>query len=593
MNRSLSVFPQRRGFRASVGTDGLCYNAVALQLEVCPTAASNLARGAAIMVVCVTIAKFLGLIYNIPLNYLIGAEGLGIYSVAYSLYNILLVVSTSGFPTALGRLISERRAKKRYQDVEQMFSTTLLVVGVFGVVSFFLMWFGAPWYARLVALKAQDVGVNQVVWSVRALAPSLLVVPTLSALRGYMQGFQNMAPSAYSQAVEQLVRVLTIVVGAWLVVDVWDPGNIAGGAAAATFGAFTGALAGLILLVAAVIPQRRRFHRERGDWRVHESRKQSLRALYQYALPASLGAIVVPISGQIDSLTVQNFLMWGGATFHTAAAQFGILTRQALPLINIPLSFAYAIGASVMPAIAHARTVGDTRAVERHILGTIRSMMFITFPTAAVLLVLARPIDMALYLTHNGWVIIASVSLMSVLSGLELISTYMLQGIGEMYRPVRNMFVGIAIKTLFNLVLILPFGIIGAAVASTIGYLFSSCLNVLAVKKYGNVQFSVLQKVLPALAASVVCSLALAIGAWLGHALGQAVAAEHPIALAWVELIVALPIGGVAYLLAGIRLGAVSSDELASLPGIGRRLMPLARRIQPAAAADARTYRRR
>ncbi len=534
------------------------------------------------MVACVALAKFLGLIYNIPLNYLIGPEGLGIYSVAYSLYNILLVVSTSGFPTALGRMISELRAKKRYADVEQMFSTTLLVVNTFGVCCFFFMWFGAPLYAHLVALKAADVGVGQVVWSVRALAPSLLILPSLSTLRGYMQGFQQMAPSAYSQAVEQLVRVLTIVVGAWLVVDVWDPGNIAGGAAAATFGAFTGALAGLVLLAAAVIPLRRRLRQERGDWRVSESRRQSLAVLYRYALPVSLGAMVVPISGQIDSLTVQNFLMWGGDTFHQATSQFGILTRQALPLINIPLSFAYAIGASVMPAIAHARALGDSRKVERNIAGTIRSMMFITFPTAAVLLTLARPIDLALYGTHSGWVIIASVSVMSVLSGLELISTYMLQGLGAMYRPVRNMFIGVAIKTLFNLALILPLGVIGAAVASTIGYLCSSCLNVLAVKKYGDIRFSLVREMAPALAASLVCCLVLLPGSWLGYLLGVALAGRHTVLVAWIELVVALGLGAVAYLLAGIRLRAVTPDELGSLPLVGSRLTRLAARLQPA-----------
>ncbi len=553
------------------------------------------------MVACVTLAKFLGLVYNIPLNYLIGPEGLGIYSVAYALYNILLVVSTSGFPTALGRLISERRAKKQYADVEQMFSTTLLVVNIFGVCSFFFMWFGAPLYARLVALKAADVGVGQVVWAVRALAPSLLILPSLSALRGYVQGFQQMAPSAYSQAVEQLVRVLTIVIGAWLVVDVWDPGNIAGGAAAATFGAFTGALAGLVLLAAAVIPLRRRFHRERGDWRVSESRRQSLAVLYRYALPVSLGAMVVPISGQIDSLTVQNFLMWGGDTFHQATSQFGILTRQALPLINIPLSFAYAIGASVMPAIAHARALGDNRSVERHIAGTIRSMMFITFPTSAVLLTLAHPIDMALYGTYSGWVIIASVSVMSVLSGLELISTYMLQGLGEMYRPVRNMFIGIAIKTLFNLALILPLGVIGAAVASTIGYLFSSSLNVLAVKKYGDIRFSLLRETAPALAAALVCSVVLLGGSWLGHFIGVALAGRHTVLVAWIQLVVALGLGAVAYLLTGIRLQAVRPNELANLPLMGARLARLAARLQPsrvragssAGGTPRSTYRRR
>ncbi len=170
---------------------------------------------------------------------------------------------------------------------------------------------------------------------------------------------------------------------------------------------------------------------------------------------------------------------------------WGILSRQAFQLVNIRSAFALAIGATVLPAIAHAQTLKEQAKVIQTIRGTIRSMFFMTFPAAAVFLALAKPIDIAFYDSNQGTGVIAMVSLIGVFSGLELISTYMLQGLGKMYRPVRNMFIGILVKVVFNAMLIYTLGILGAAIASAIGYLCSSWLNIMAVKKYGRVHFSV------------------------------------------------------------------------------------------------------
>ncbi len=178
---------------------------------------SSLTRGASVMVASVTAAKLLGLIYLFPLTRLIHDEGIGIYSNAYALYVILLTLATAGFPTAMGKLVSERLALRRYGEVEGLYRITVRTVVRLGVILAILMWFGAPLYARMVALRESAQAVSALTLSIRALAPALLVVPLMSALRGYLQGFQRLEPSAYSQALEQLVRVVAIVIGAWWV----------------------------------------------------------------------------------------------------------------------------------------------------------------------------------------------------------------------------------------------------------------------------------------------------------------------------------------------------------------------------------------
>nr|WP_255524553.1 polysaccharide biosynthesis protein [Alicyclobacillus sp. SO9] len=560
----------------------MCYNAVAFfNREVCATHKPSLTRGATAMVASMFITKVLGLVYVIPLTYLIHKDGLGLYSSAYALYSLLLTVSIAGFPTAMARTISERLALNRYGDVEQLFRlTSRLMIGL-GAVSFLLMWFGAPLYSRLIGLKASGASLQSVTLSVRAVAPSLLIIPVMSSLRGYLQGFQRMEPSGLSQAVEQLFRVVAIVLGAYLVVKVFAPGNIAVGAAAATFGSFVGGAAALWLLILAV----QKLKKDLGNRRFAtptESSSKAIKTLWKYAVPVSMGALVLPVSIQVDALTIPNLLsVLKHLSWSNALGQYGIYSRQAVQLVSIPMAFVVAIGSSIMPAIAHAQTRRDLKTINHQMRRTLRTAFFLLFPIAAVLLLLAKPIDMALFDQQSGVNAIASVSVMSIFSGFEMITTYMLQGVGKMYRPVRNMFIGLAVKLVFNFILIGPLGIVGAAMASTLGYLVSSTLNIMAVKKYAELQFSVWNQVLPSLVATVLTGILTEVLYAFSLVLWHPVTNAHAMIWAWIQLLFILFLSGLFYLFISMRSHAVTAAELKSLPGVGTRLARLAERIQP------------
>jgi O-antigen/teichoic acid export membrane protein len=530
------------------------------------------------MVVCVAIAKLLGVIWIIPVTQLIGKTGLGIYANAYAVYNILLTLSTNGFPLALGKLISERSALGKHVEVEHMYRVTIKSIVIFSLISFLIMWFGAPLFSIFVALDTPKLAIEQMTPSIRAISFSLLVVPLMSALRGYLYGFQRLEAPAYSQAIEQLFRVATMVVGAYFVMRVLGHGIVAG-AAAATFGAFVGGAVGLILLITAVIPVRREY-RGIDISKSPYTNRQMLKVLWRVALPVSLGALVVPISNMSDTYTVQNLLMLAGKTYNTALGDFGIYSRQALFLVQLPLAFAMAIGASVLPAISEAKALKNHNAIQLNTVGTIRTMFFITFPTAAVLFVLARPIDFVIARSFEGADIIQAVSFMAIFSSLELVSTYILQGLGQMYRPVRNMFIGVFVKVIFNVILILMTGsVMGAAIATTIGYFFSSALNIMAVKKYGSLRFSLTRLAKPFFVATIPLLAGLILINQVIRILLNPALHGSPWTLNSLQFLITSMLGAVIYLYFTMRIGAIREDELRKLPGIGRRLANIARNL--------------
>ncbi|MFB5190513.1 putative polysaccharide biosynthesis protein [Alicyclobacillus fastidiosus] len=542
------------------------------------TGSSSLARGASLYVVCVALAKVLGLVWIIPVTALIGGAGLGIYSNAYSVYNILQQLATSGFPLAMGKLVSERRATGDRAVVEHIYRVTMRSLLVFSVIAFLLMWFGAPVFAHLISLKNPKASVAQNVPSIRAVSLMLLVIPAMSGIRGYLQGFQRLAAPAYSQTVEQLFRVIAMVVGAYLVVRRLGMSKSIEGAAAATFGGFVGGVAGLVLLIVAVQPLRRT-ERANGYEESPFRDGQILRMVYRLAIPVSLGGLVVPIANLVDSWTVTNLLQTVGQTFQEATTNYGILTRQAMYLVQLPMAFAYAIGVAVLPAVSSAKARRDHTKVQESIVFTLRSMFLISFPTAAVLLVLSKPINESIFGASAGWSIISTVSFMSIFSSLELISTYILQGLGKMYRPVRNMFIGVAVKTLFNFVLILALhSVIGAALATTIGYLISSALNILAVKKYGQAHFSVRRIMMPFLVASLVLVMFLFVVNLLLHMGLTSLLGEKRLVYV-LQLLIASGLGAIVYLFLIIRSGTLRKEELRSVPGVGRYLVKFGQRI--------------
>ena len=202
----------------------------------------GLVRGSSMMVTAIGITKFLGIISIVPINQLLGNIGQGYYATAYNLYTILMVLAQSGLPTALTKLISERTSTNNYIEIEQLYRTTLKFVSFFAVLGALVVWFGAPYYASLVAIHATRQEIADMTIAIRALAPAILVVPFESALRGYLQGFQEVSGPALSQTIEQLFRVLVAVFGTLIIVKMGM--GVAKGAAAATFGAFVGAVAG-------------------------------------------------------------------------------------------------------------------------------------------------------------------------------------------------------------------------------------------------------------------------------------------------------------------------------------------------------------
>jgi len=528
-------------------------------------------RGAFILAIAAMLSKLLGSVYTIFLQNVIGDSGMGLYNMAYPIYQALLSLSTAGLPVAVSKFVAEYNAIGDYRGAKKVFRVSLAVLTLTGLICFVFLVVNAPFYARLAGDPAAEP-------AILAIAPALLIVPFMSAIKGYFQGWQTMEPTAVSQLVDQFVRVVTIIVAAFLLLRWGYSVKIA--AAGAAFGAVTGAIAGMVALL-WFIWQRRglfKYGLERAPETEMEPTWKIVKKLAYYALPISLGALLVPLMNNVDVLTVVNLLKDGGMAQHKATELFGLLSGRAFKLMLLPSTFATAIGAALMPAVSAAAAVKDQGLIAKRVDLAMRLTFIISMPAAVGIAILAGPIDITLFKTSAGSEAIAILSAATLLSSVQVTTATILVGLGKVYLPVAHLIIGGVIKLVFNLLLVPQFGINGAAASTDISYLVAALLNLWAVQRAvgHNLQFqSFFFK--PLLASFFMGVFVYAtrsqISLMVFHSL-HSVRLENT-----VVTLIAVVIGCIIFAIALPVTGSITRSDVESMPRFGPMMVRLCSRI--------------
>lgn len=553
-------------------------------------------RGAMVLAAAALVSKLLGSVYTIVLQNAIGDRGMGLYQMAYPIYATLLIISTAGFPVAVSKFVSEHAAHGDITAARRIYRVSLAMLTVIGVVSAALMYIFAAVFARL-------AGDPHAAFAIRAVAPALAIVPAMSVMRGYYQGWQMMNATAISQVVEQFVRVSTILVGAVVVMRLGYGDAAAAGVAA--FGAVTGGLAGLAAMIVYALHMRgRRLGPPGGLPPVVEpepvparpiataptispaaptvgpaartSTWEIAKRLLYYALPVSLGALIVPLTSNVDVLTVTNLLKAGGATQLFATRQFGLLAGRAFKLMMFPAALASSVGIAMLPAVAHANARGDRDATTRQVVAGLRLTILFALPAAFGMLLFARPIDILLFKDAAGYRSIQILAVAVLVSALQIALAAVLQALGAVYVPVRSLLLGIIIKFALNFLLVPRLGIDGAALATVLSFAVATWMNWRALRKRLGLHLPWRQVVIkPVVATAVMAAFCYALAVeW------QRTVQLQPQRLdAAAEVSAALAVAVAFYGVMLVLTGALAEEEVAALPAVGRIAARVMRRL--------------
>lgn len=520
-------------------------------------------QGAATLGIAGVVGKLLGAIFRIPLVWIIGSVGLGYYQTAYPIYVMLVAIATSGFPVAISKMVSARLALGNEKGADKVFWLVFKIMAAFGILASASIFFGADYLVR-VRFRNPDAYPALI-----ALVPAILFVPLMASFRGYFQGHNNMKPSALSQVIEQLARV---VFGIALAIAL-APKGLKYGAAGATFGATAGAVAGLSVMLYIYLKRDKYLAKdqvlaERLDFE-EESNGQILKELLTIALPIIIGALVMPTMNMIDLALVMGRLEAAGFSNAEANSMYGQLTGMAATLINLPQVITSAIAVSLVPVISAAYALKDRAKLEHNTNLAIRVSMLIGLPAAVGLFVLSTPIIKLLYPNEPASVgqILAIMSLGVVFLSLIQSFTSVLQGMGRAHIPVINLFIGAAVKIVLTFVLtgISWLNVKGAAISTVSAYIVAACLDFISVKALTNIKFDLKLLVIKPL----VTAGFMGICAWATYfllSLGLSLTGLSAFGQNAIATLLAVALGGIIYVVALFKLEAITVEELESMP---------------------------
>lgn len=534
------------------------------------------------------IVRLIGLLYRIPLNRIVGHEGMGIYSYAYELYNLALILSSYSLPLAVSRLVAARSAFKEHRNAYRIFLCAMLFAIAVGLLATLVIFFGADFFAEVISNNPK------VALPLRVLAPTILVFSVMGVFRGFYQGKNTMIPTAISQVLEQVVNAIVSITASYLLMKNYSASiNVAAyGAAGGTFGTFVGAFVGLLFLGFVFILYKPVLNKQiRKDT---ASARESYRSIYKLLmitiLPIVLSQTVYHISGVIDNsmfghiiegkeITAFDYEVLTNSTTGLYSSDdvlrlIGIYSSEYRVLSNVPVAIASAIAAAIVTSISAAHAKGYTGEIRSKVSAAIKFNMIIAIPSAVGMGVLASPILRLLfrdtYQLSANFLMLGSISI--VFYALSTVSTSILQGIGKLKIPVINSAISLAIHIVLMYVLLefTPLSAYALVIGNVIFALVVSILNWFSLEKYLNYQQEIVKTfVIPSVSAGLmgVASYFICNGfiKWMDNIL--------------IPILITIPIAIVLYFSLLIFMKGVDEYELAQIPK-GEKIIRILRKLR-------------
>ncbi|RHW33252.1 polysaccharide biosynthesis protein [Lysinibacillus yapensis] len=447
---------------------------------------SSLMKGTAILTIGLFLSKVLGLIYLFPFYSIVGGEeNLGLYQYAYIPYNLMLSVAISGLPLGVSKFVSKYNAMNDYQAGRKLFKSGMAVMFITGVGSFLLLNLLANPIANVVIEDDEQIyTVEQITSVIRWVSFALLAVPMMSLIRGFFQGYGHYMPTSVSQLVEQIVRIIVLLGGSYIVVVVLG-GTPETAIKFAVFAAFVGAIGGLAVLYFywRKLKPEMNVLLENSVSSVELSYKDIYKEIIKYSIPFVFVGMASSLFQLVDMLT-----------FNSAMNSIGLasVTDEILTMLNlttqkiviIPVMLATGFSMALVPIITKHYTLGEFDILRSSLDKTYQILLFITIPASIGISILAPGIYHVLYeQSEMGGQVLAHYAPLAIFFAMFSVTAAILQGIDFQKWIIFSLLTGLLIKLMLNTPLIKMMEVDGAILATAVGYGVTITINVVVIHK--------------------------------------------------------------------------------------------------------------
>ncbi|MEE1160588.1 MAG: polysaccharide biosynthesis protein [Acutalibacteraceae bacterium] len=499
-------------------------------------------RGALLLLCSAVIVKLIGALFKIPLSskYCLGDLGFGYFSSAYDLFTPFYALAMAGLPVAVSKTVSEYLAKGRYGEVRQMLKVSRRVYLAAGLICFLCL--SAIIYPFSKLTDSTGAGI----YSLFAMTPSVVFCCLMSSYRGYYQGLNNMLPTAVSELLEALCKLVLGFGFGFFTVKI--TGDVAFGAAAAILGITVGTAVSTFYL--------KLYYRIKGDGISPDKLsgspilggRSAAKALILIAVPVALASLAGNIALIIDALTVRRQLSaldegsfniiremyaYSVADYNKTAVLpitngqlsallYGI-RGKAYTLFNLVPTLTTVIGVSAVPVIAGLNAEKDYKALNRNLNSALKLVSLISLPAGIGLFVASDRIMELLYdsaaSVEIGAPLLKIFGIAAVFAGIAIPLTGILQAMGKQKTALINIGAGAAVKLIIGMltVAVPEINVNGAALGTLACYAVIFVLHTAVLLKSQEVTLDIKTVFLKPLVAALLCGVAAQMVLYIGN----------------------------------------------------------------------------
>ena len=433
------------------------------------TQQQQMVRGTAWLTASNFISRLLGAFYIIPWYAWMGThaeQANALFGMGYNIYAVFLLISTAGIPVAIAKQVSKYNALGQEETSYHLLRKILKLTSILGLIFAAIMYLGSP------LLAAWSGGGEDLVRVMKSLSWALLIFPSMSVLRGFFQGFNNLKPYAMSQIAEQIIRVIWMLLTAYIIMNIGS-GDYVNAVVQSTFAAFIGMIASVLVLVV--------FLWREGKWQaifagntndVTVDTQALILETIKEAVPFIITGAAIQLFQIVDQMSFIN-TMTSFTSYSNKDLQilYAFLSSNPNKITMILVSIATAIAGAGIPLLTENFVNKDKKAAAQLVVNNLQMLWMVLFPALVGAIILAEPIYTLFYGAPSNtalWLFVGALIQVIFLALYSLLAP-MLQALFEPRKAILYFVYGLVVKIVLQIPLIYVFQAYGPLISTAIG----------------------------------------------------------------------------------------------------------------------------
>lgn len=447
---------------------------------------SGMLKGAIWLSISGLIVKVLGLIYKIPLSYILSDEGMGYFNSAYTVYTLFYLICTTGIPKAISIMTSAAKSEGKEKRVNEIYSTSLLVFGAIGFsISLLFLLCAKP--------ISHALGSTQSYFTMTMVAPSIFFTCIAGVIRGYFNGTLKFMPIAVSEAVSGIIR---LILGLSFAAIGYKLGySFAVISAMTILGTTVGSFAGFLCLL---IYKRKAKDLKKTKFFTLGSRKIT-KELFRLSIPITLTATIGSISSIIDLTVIMRKLEAAGFSELQTSIIYGNYTTLAVPMLNLVGTLVLPLTTVLLPFVSKKSEDSTQSVISERISFIIEILSLLIFPVVTVFAFRSKEVLLILFEDSSAFMasaLLATLTPAMICISFSSVLNTALEGMGETRIPLISLIIGATAKIALSVIFVgnERLGLLAIPMATGISYFISMMITVYFIKFAKRTDIKILKK---------------------------------------------------------------------------------------------------